>query len=222
MAGENGTLIYFSGMGLGREFLSIGDVNGWRVIVPEWSPPEYGESLADYSRRILQKIEPLNPTYLAGASFGAPVALEIARSLNVSGIVIIAGPISPKDIRWYFRILRHVSPRALVWLLRIAFILAAMIVRWCSPFLSLNAKGFFKHFLKADRSFIEWGVPAVLNWKPCARTECLPILRVHGGHDFIFSADSRHDTRIISDGGHALTATHAVLVNQCIFEFIGR
>ncbi|MFA6172626.1 MAG: alpha/beta hydrolase [Kiritimatiellales bacterium] len=222
MAGEKGTLIYFSGMGLGQEFLSVGHMNGWRVVVPEWPTPEYRESLADYSRRIIQRIESFNPTHLAGVSFGAPVALEIARSLNVRGVVIVAGPMSPKDIRWYFRILRHVYPQMLVWLLRLAFILAAMIVRWFSPLLSSNAKGFFKYFLMADRSFVEWGVSSLLNWKPCPCIGNLPVLRVHGGRDYIFAASSHHDTRFISDGGHALTATHAVLVNQFIYEFIKR
>ena len=220
---KNIVLVCFSGMGLGKDFIQIDAPRGVHVVCPEYPKPCAGESFIEYSHRVAKIAEAYKPTYLAGVSFGAAIALEAALLLGpgIKGVIIIAGPASPKDLSWHFRIFRNVHPLIIQRTTSVAFSLADVAFKWLGNLLSNYNRSFLEYFLKADRQFINWALPAFLKWTPpCEYNSSCSIYRIHGNKDPIFKYHSGGIMHIIPNGKHIITVTHMAEVNRLINDYL--
>ena len=217
---RRGVLLYLSGLGLGREFLQPRQTEDVEVIVPTWIAPLSGETIHSYARRLASSLHRADVTHIAGVSFGGVLALEMAHLLNVKGVIVVSGILSPAELPWHFRLLKPLSAKSLGVLLDLALLLAAGISSCCGKLLPRNPRAFFHWFKGADKTMVKWGSFALLRWQPTYNLESLSILQIHGAADGIFPKHSRGLQKAVIDGGHVLTATHPETVNQCIFDFI--
>src|SRR5262245_19159901 len=88
-------LILIPGMGADGRIFRAQHTAFQNLCVPKWITPLRNESLASYARRFAAIINPHQPCYLGGASFGGVVALEMARYLDVRVVFLIGSLRSP-------------------------------------------------------------------------------------------------------------------------------
>jgi len=71
---------------------------------------------------------------------------------------------------------------------------------------------------QASPSFLQWGIRAILSWKPS--TVSVPVHHIHGARDRLIPLRRVGPDRIVAGGGHLLTLTHPNEVNAFIRETI--
>jgi pimeloyl-ACP methyl ester carboxylesterase len=159
--------------------------------VPAWIEPLRGETLAAYAARMAQRVGAGGPLYLGGVSFGAIVALEMARHRRE--------PVSDRELRVeaafrHGRALacscgcsgaRRTCPRPPR---------PGLSVRPVSP---AQKDLFFSMLLKAPAHFMKWGILATLGWSP-AGLPYVPVHQIHGSDDTLLPvrlAEPQHVVR---------------------------
>ena len=185
--------------------------------VPTWLPHRDGESLPDYARRMVDSIDPREPYYLGGTSFGGMVALEMARHLNPTAIFLIASCRSGQAIAPHLR-----------YFVRFSNVLPERVFepdQGATPLfigkfgrLSITQKRFFETMLvDASPSFVRWGIAAITEWDGAGELG-VPIHHIHGSADDLILLGSVQPDRVVAGGGHLLNVTHADEVNAFIAE----
>ena len=217
---SRGVLVYLSGLGLGRDFLHLGQPSGIDVVVPAWIEPLPCETISSYARRLAVSLKRDDVTHLAGVSFGGVLALEMAMVLKVKGVIVVSGIISPEELPWYFRAMKSLPKVVMSFLLDVSLVISAGIVSCCGVFLPKNSRAFFQWYLNADKSLVKWGAPALLNWRPAYNIEEIALLRIHGDADGIFPHHENGTLKAVSGGGHVITVTHPETVNRAVFDFV--
>ncbi len=188
-----------------------------RLEVLEWIPPQRGESLADYARRMAERVEPAPPFYLGGVSMGGMVALEMAKVLEPECVFLIASRADAPTLRWH--------ERALVWLMGWLpinpFRRKDRLIRRAVP--RLGARTPEQETLAADMlrdadpAFMRWAVTALVGWRPVGRPS-VPIHQIHGDHDQMIPLDAVSADRVVEGGGHLINLTHPDEVNAFLAE----
>src|SRR5947209_5866260 len=84
------SLVLFSGLAADRRLLRP-QLRALPAEVPAWLDPIQNEPVVDYARRMAVAVRSRPPLVLAGVSFGAMIALEAARVMPASAVVMISG-----------------------------------------------------------------------------------------------------------------------------------
>ena len=67
------------------------------LVVPNWIEPERNESLVDYAARFAKVIDPGEPCFIGGMSFGGVVSLEVATHLLTRECYLFGSIRSPRS-----------------------------------------------------------------------------------------------------------------------------
>jgi pimeloyl-ACP methyl ester carboxylesterase len=215
-------LILYTGLGVSRELLQRQRTLPVALEMPAWIDPLPGEPLASYARRMASDVPPGGPVFLGGVSFGAMVALEVARHVRgVAGVFLLAGALDGSAI----------SP-----LLQPAARLARFIpLALGAPILSmsplvypllgvtrrLDRRALDRVLPQASPALFRWGAWAAATWEP-APFPRVRIHHIHGGADRIIPVHRVRSDVIVSGAGHLLNLTHARVVNAFIMSRITR
>lgn len=212
-------LVMFPGLGLdGRLFEPQRPVA--EIHVPDWIDPESGESLAEYSRRLAATIQTPRPFWLGGVSFGAFVALEVARHVESCGVFMISGCLSWRSIPAPLLALSHLAPK-----------LPTGLFAHCAPFAPptlallgerLNWKQvslITSMFAVPRPKLIQWGLGALRGWTFEVRLPA-PVYHIHGRHDRMLPIKNVRAGEVVPGGGHVINVSHAPQVNAFIARHV--
>ena len=191
---------------------------GQRVVVsnlevPEWIEPHRRESLAGYAQRMAETIQPGGRLFLGGSSFGGMVALEMARHIEIEGVILIGSCAHPRELRRLIRWSARVSgrmPKACNSVLRL---LMPCVLNGMKP------GGVAQRKLLAEMSrgvsipFIRWGTYAMVNWTGAENIDA-PIFRVHGSHDHVIPVGGIEPTHVVQGAGHVPSMSHSDSLNR--------
>ena len=241
-------LILFSGMGVDARLLAKQRLLAADVIVPLWIAPRDGESLADYARRLAalltagtcrvgtahherqsggqcppygdrSQLEPSQPLFIGGVSFGGMIAQEVARHLPTAGLVLLATCRSWRGVPLPFRVAAWIGSHSPLWPIRIGRHIAGRL----QPLMGISS-GHHLAWLDAmladtDPAFLRWAAGALLHWPGAGELPC-PVVQIQGGHDLILPPRFTTPTHIIRGAGHLANITHAREVNTIINAFL--
>lgn len=189
-----------------------------RFDVLEWIEPEsQDESLAHYADRMAARLKGFQG-YLGGISLGAVVAQEMARSLDLKGVIAIGGCTAGRQISGLFRAtLKLASVLPLNFGMKIAVALAAPTLstfeRLRSDQIDLMRRMLREHSPAQAR----WSCRALLGWK-CSCEPPVPVHRIHGENDEIIPLRRVTADRIVQGGRHLISLSHPVEVNQFVTD----
>lgn len=182
----------------------------------EWIPNEPNESLAEYSRRLLPQIDATRPFFIIGFSFGAALAVEIAKHTKPLLVVVVSGIASNAEIPFYLKHARAFG----------AYHLAPYIVKIWTPLLRWGVGFSFgtrdpvaldvlvRMVQEMDPPFYQWGLEAFMDWD---NTHVPPnLLHIHGSRDRLLPARYVEPDVVIKGGGHFIVYTHAAIVSELI------
>jgi len=211
-------LILFSGMGADERLLAPQRDAFPRLIVPVWVPPEHHETLAHYATRMAERVDPHEPCFVGGASFGGFVAIEAARHLQARACFLIGSARCCEELPLQIRAMRklkHMLPAIpFEWAPSAAHMSLGTAGNWMRP----CARSIYKQLGDAKGSFLRWACYAVLSWDPPELPLPFPVYHIHGGMDRVLPAKNTHPDEIVPRAGHLLTLTHPEKVNHFLEE----
>ena len=183
------------------------------LITPKWIEPQKNEPLAEYAARFAEVIDPGQPCFLGGVSFGGVVALEVASHLKTRECYLLGSIRSPKQMPGRLKIFRPISNLIIIpkrlspWVLTIGG-------RWLTP----TVRGALHQLKDSDDSFLRWAANAILTWKPSAGVDQVRVIQIHGDRDRVFPIGYVAADKTIPYAGHLVSLTHSDEVNQFIRE----
>ncbi len=207
------------GLGADSELFSRIHFPEWIDVRPlEWEPCVAGENLPAYAGRLREQVNPAEPHFYLGFSFGAAVAVELAKLTTPLSTVIVSGVARKQEIPFYLR-----RGRALG-----VYTLAPLIVRVWTPLLRWGAGFAFgtrepaavdmlvRMIRSIDPSFYKCGLKAFMGWQ----NESVPatVLHIHGSRDRLLPPRYVQPEILIPDGGHFIIYTHGNEITTLIVQ----
>ena len=190
------------------------------LLVPKWITPTPNESIQSYGKRFALQVDPKQPCFVGGASFGGFVAMEMARHLHTLGVFLIGSLRDASELPPKFRMLKPI--RQFLSAMPIAMLgkAAAISVSMTGSLTGPAVKDVAQQLTGADAVFLRWASQAVLDWEPSPPSPLPPprVFQIHGEKDPIVSPKLTSPDKIIRGAGHLITLTHPDEVNT----FLGK
>ncbi|MDF1756431.1 MAG: alpha/beta hydrolase [Verrucomicrobiales bacterium] len=192
------------------------------LIVPKWIEPKRGESLPDYARRFAAKIDPGEPCFIGGASFGGMLAVEMMPHLEAKACILI-GSVSHPDqlppiVKWarpFESITRFIPFKWIQTLMRI-------FVRIFDEYLSPNNRTILSQAQNSKPKFFRWALRALIEWKRNGDIKPAKIYHIHGENDPLLPLRYVTPDEVVEDGWHVISLRNGAIVNRFIHEVMTR
>jgi pimeloyl-ACP methyl ester carboxylesterase len=187
------------------------------LIVAPWIEPHDGESLADYARRLAEKVDPgaNGPLYLGGVSAGGMIAQEMARHLKPRAVFMVATCASGAELPLRARGLERVSRWMNDWMVRRLTCLRSFMHLGAGDVAEEHLSLLIDMYRRTPVSFLRWLSRSVVEWRPSGRAG-VPTHHIHGAKDRVIPLRGVKPDLVIADGGHMINFSHAAQVNQFI------
>ena len=178
--------------------------NQFEIHWLEWMIPNDNESLKDYAKRMIEKIEHEN-IVLLGVSFGGILVQEMAKLMHVRKLIVVS---SVKC--------KHELPRRMK-IAKVTKIYKLLPTQLASniDFLAKYAFGetvtkrvdLYKKYLSvSDKKYLDWAIEQVILWD---QEEPIPdAIYIHGDKDKIFTHSCNGNCVVIKGG------THIMIINK--------
>jgi pimeloyl-ACP methyl ester carboxylesterase len=188
------------------------------LLVPSWPAPQPRETLPSFAGRLAEAIPRSAPLYLAGASFGGMVALELAALVRPRAVILIGSCAGPHAVTPLVRHLRGLARALPAGFFRPRRWSLPLVLPWFGRLTAGQREVFWSMGAKTPASFLKWGVSAILSWRPTPVTA--PVWHIHGSDDRLIPLRLVRPDRVVAGGGHLLTLTHPREVNAYLAERI--
>lgn len=223
-------IILFPGLGADpRMFRRQKRAFGDDLECPDWLTPHTDEPFDDYARRwaepLRQNLHDGRPLFLGGVSFGGMVAMQIARHLNPTAVILIGSCRSRAAKPPSWQVARRVGdmiPRGLLGrrVLAAVALWIALLDRLDGPHRSL----LMKMAADSDPNLIRWGGHVCADWDFQGQLDpgFPPVHQIHGRHDAIIPLHPDDPDTVIPDGRHLIHFSHPHTVNRYIMDVVRR
>ncbi|MFL5728064.1 MAG: alpha/beta fold hydrolase [Cytophagaceae bacterium] len=209
--------IYFvSGLGADErvfDFLTLDESVQKHFI--QWLKPETGENIESYAQRLCQQVDQRKDFILIGVSFGGMIAVEMARHISPSCIIIISSARHTNEISSLYK---------LAGILKLHRIIPGFLLK-SSNFIShyffgtetTEEKKLLQSILKdTDLYFLRWALGQIVCWK--TKTSTPGLIKIHGTRDRILKY--RQADYTIQNGGHLMIVNKAHEISGIINSLI--
>jgi pimeloyl-ACP methyl ester carboxylesterase len=209
-------LILIPGMGADERLFAPQREVFPNLIVPKWITPAPNDSIQSYGKRLALQVDPKQPCFVGGASFGGFIAMEMARHLQALGVFLIGSLRGAEELPPKFRMLKPIRQ----FLSAVPFAMlnksAAISVSISGGLSGPAVKEVVKQFSEADAVFLRWAGQAVLDWEPSGQSTSPqpPIFQIHGQKDPVLSPRCTKPDVTIPGAGHLISLTHPREVND--------
>lgn len=205
-------LYIFSGLGADERAFQLCDFSGFKTHYIKWIAPQVNESIEHYANRLLEQIPAAN-SILIGMSFGGFMAIEVAKQIVCSKVILIASAKNRKEIPWYYRLAGQLGLHKLLptKLLKSA----NPITNWFFGTTSTFDKQLLKEILvDTDPIFLSWAIDKVVHWKN--QSPIKNVFHIHGSNDKILPLSFLNCNVTIKNGGHLMALNNADELNIII------
>lgn len=213
------THIYFMpGLGVGPEIFKKLTLNPeYELHYLEWKKPiSQEESLVNYSMRMADDVKHENPV-LIGVSFGGILVQEMSKFINTKKIIIISSVKSKNEFPKRFKF-ANASKIYKLFPTSIVTNFDNYSKFFIGKYLRKKAENYKRYLTVKDKTYIEWSIQTVLNWKQ--ETPIDPILHIHGTKDNVFPIKHIHNCEQIIDGDHAMIIIKAKKISEIINNYL--
>lgn len=201
-----------SGFGADERVFSKLDFGGNEVHFIQWKIPEKNEIFPHYVRRMADEIRHLNPV-LIGLSFGGMMAVEIAKIVPVSKVILLSSIATVLEMPWYMKIAGKLKLDK-IFPLRPSKLLAPL-ENYNLGVKTPEEKKLVESYRKnIDPYYTSWGIDKIINWKNKSVPENL--VHIHGDKDHIFPLRYVKADYVIAGGGHLFLMDKAAEVNEIL------
>ena len=214
------SIFCISGLGADERIFGKLQIPGVQLQFIKWLQPVKQESIETYAKRLSEQIPVKNPV-LAGVSFGGMMAIEIAKLIPASKIILISSVKHCDEVpRWmrscgYLKLDRALPSKQL------GSYPALKLIRPIQNYF-LGAKTAEEKKIaneyrdSVDPQYLRWSIHQVLNWKNTWQPE--NFLHLHGENDHIFPVKKIKNALIIPGGGHFMIMDRYQEISELITE----
>lgn len=182
----------------------------FETFLLEWEIPLGNESLADYAKRITEKIKHPNPV-LIGVSFGGILVQEMAKYIDARKVIIISSVKSNKEFSRRIKIAKTTSAYKLIpmrLLLRLENLLEFTFGEKTKKKIEL----YRKYLSVRDIRYLEWAIEKVVLWDRTEADE--KVIHIHGDADDVFSIQNISNCIVVKGGTHILILSKYKWLNE--------
>jgi pimeloyl-ACP methyl ester carboxylesterase len=188
--------------------------------VLEHLPAQKGETLHDYAKRFVPRIDSTAPFALVGTSLGGIISVELSRLVKPEKVIVIASIKNRSEMPAFIRAMRYLRlHRALSGngFKRFNKLAARRLVNRGDK---MAASAFIEMLNDTPAEFIEWAMDAVIHWKPTEEVSNTNIYHIHGTSDFLFPYAKVKNAIAIENGSHVMNMTKSKEVNRVLLEIL--
>ncbi len=212
-------LILFPGLAADGRLFGPQRVLPVRLEVPPWPEPEPREDLFAYAGRIARSIRPGGRIFLGGVSFGAIVAMEVARHLSADGVFLIGGCRSHREISALFHFTCATASRLPLSLFPIVRALAPPALKLFEGLNREQTRLYVTMMRDASPAQARWAAGQIVRWSS-PRDPPAPVFQIHGRDDEILPLRWQSPDRVI-EGRHLISLTRPDEVNRYLMQRMG-
>lgn len=211
--------IYFiSGLGADERVFKMLQFEGYRPVHLRWLEPLRGEAIADYARRLSAQITTDEPVII-GLSFGGMVAIEIAKQIPVSKVILLSSVKTQAEVPLYYRLFRWLPLHRIFPFKQILWAIY-WFAYWLFDVKALSDRELLRAILlDTDPHFLKWALHQVVIWQ----NQTVPdhLVQIHGRSDRIFPARFVQPTTLLEQAGHLMVINRAAELSKLLEQAIG-
>lgn len=199
------------------EFINLPEE--FEIIKLSWMPPEEGETLAHYAKRMCERIQHSNPVLL-GVSFGGILVQEMAKHISVKKTIIVSSVKSNKELSLSMRIAKKTNAHKLLptqWIES----LESLALFVFGPAVKPRVEAYQKYLSERDPEYLNWCIDNIVHWEQT--TFSSDLIHVHGTKDAIFPVKNlaqHQNFHSLEGASHAMILTHHKWFNAHLPELI--
>ena len=209
-------IVLFSGLGADERAFQYLDFSEYSVTTIQWISPQKRETIESYASRLIPQITVDNPI-LIGLSFGGILAVEVAKQLETTSVILIASAKTKWELPFYYR---WAGSLRLHRLIPVRFLKrSTSLSAWFFGIESPADRNLLSEILAdTDPEFLSWALDQAARWK---NTFQLPnVKHIHGTKDRILPIHSVKNATAIQGAGHFMTVNRAKEINLLLKEMI--
>jgi pimeloyl-ACP methyl ester carboxylesterase len=192
--------------------------DGYEVVPADWVLPDATDTLTTYAQKLVSHYNIQAGAVVIGDSLGGMIAVEIAKQVKLSKVILISSIKTADEAPWYFNFLRYVPiykpiPGTLV--TKLGFLAGPIFGKMPADELQL----FNSMLSKSSPVFLKWAMHAVLYFN---NTESIPNLyHIIGDNDNVFPYEKiKNPTAIIKGGTHIMVFDRADEINKLLADIL--
>ncbi|HUR12560.1 MAG TPA: hypothetical protein VM012_14390 [Flavitalea sp.] len=193
-----------SGLGADERIFAGVSVAGAQLHFINWMQPREKEDIHSYASRLCGQITTQNPVLL-GVSFGGMMAIEMAKQIPCSKVVLISSVKTKDEVPTWMKScgryrLDNILPSQSLSSYRILKLIRPLQNYFLGVTSSEEKKIANEYRDNVDPVYLKWAINQVLNWK----NEWVPpdVVHLHGEKDHIFPIKKIKSPQVIRSGGH--------------------
>lgn len=204
-------LYCLSGLGVDKRAFQNINVKGVELVHINWIDPVSNESLAAYSKRLFEIVQPEDGYHLIGVSFGGMIAAEFSKLKKPKKLFLVSTINSASELSQLFKFgaalrLHKITPSGLMRK-------SNFITNYLFGVRDRKEKILLKEILRdTDPHFLKWAINAIVGWK---NSEKPTGIKIHGNNDKLLPLSSDSDF-IIGGGGHFMIVSRGKEISEII------
>lgn len=172
----------------------------FEIVLLEWEIPLDNETLAEYAKRITQKIIHPNPV-LIGVSFGGILVQEMARFVDAKKVIIISSAKTNLEFPRRMKLAKTTKAYKLIPTNLLANVESLTKFSFGTK-INQRLKLYEKFLRVRDKRYLDWAVEQVILWDREVVDES--VIHIHGDADDVFPIKYIQDCIVVKGGTHVM------------------
>jgi len=188
----------------------------FEIVLLEWEIPLDKETLADYAKRIADKIQHPNPI-LIGVSFGGILVQEMANFIDARKVIIISSAKSNLEFPRRMKVAKTTKAYKLIPTNLLANVESLTQFSFGTK-IDQRLKLYEKFLRVRDKRYLDWAVEQVILWERVVVDE--NVIHIHGDADDVFPIKYIRNCIVVKGGTHVMILSKFKWLNENLPKII--
>jgi pimeloyl-ACP methyl ester carboxylesterase len=172
----------------------------FETVLLEWEIPLDNETLAQYAKRMAQKIMHPNPV-LIGVSFGGILVQEMAKFIDTRKVIIISSVKTSLEFPLRMKVAKTTKAYKLIPTNLLANVESLYRFSFGTK-INQRLKLYEKFLRVRDKQYLDWALEQVVLWERIVPDE--NVIHIHGDEDDVFPLKNIKNCIVVKGGTHVM------------------
>jgi pimeloyl-ACP methyl ester carboxylesterase len=172
----------------------------FETVLLEWEIPLDNETLAQYAKRMAQKIMHPNPV-LIGVSFGGILVQEMAKFIDTRKVIIISSVKTSLEFPLSLKVAKTTKAYKLIPTNLLANVESLYRFSFGTK-INQRLKLYEKFLRVRDKQYLDWALEQVVLWERIVPDE--NVIHIHGDEDDVFPLKNIKNCIVVKGGTHVM------------------
>lgn len=182
----------------------------------EWFLPEPKESLEQYAKRMIERIEYDN-VVLLGVSFGGILVQEMSKYIKLKRLIVVSSVKSKHELPKRMKVMKFTKAYKLLPTQLVSNI--DVLAKYAFGETITKRIELYKKYLSVnDKSYLDWAIENVIEWEQSEPNE--KAIYIHGDNDMVFPHSTKGNCIVIKGGSHIMIINKYKWFNENLPQLI--